>query len=94
MASLLTQSVPVALGIFILTSVIVNTRRLTDQQLEVFLILQRLTDDRVYKQWVDLDLILRSLPDDQTKRQKLELLSDMKSSGFLEESAGLWRAVK
>jgi hypothetical protein len=89
-----THSAPLAVSTSVIAALWNNIRRMSDEEVEMFLVMQRLSGQKVYEKWLHTDTILAAIPDDLGETHNRELLSSMASRGFLEESGGLWRAVK
>lgn len=90
----LTFSPPIGVAAGSLTSIFNSVKRLSDEELEIFLIMMRLTDGDVYNRYLTTDELLAAIPDDRGEKHNRELLATMRERGFLTESAGVWRAKR
>lgn len=94
MANQVTQTPSVALTATVIAAFWNNIKRLSEEETFVLRTMQRLTENDVYKRWISQDDLIQALPDDTHPTKWLDLLASMQSRGILEDSGGLWRAVK
>jgi hypothetical protein len=93
MVDLLTRRPPLAVGVSVATAVWDNVRRLTDE-LEVVHVMQTLSGDRAYANWLPLNDIVAAMPAERRRDEAPELDAGMQSRGLLEQAAGMYRAVR
>ena len=92
-ANQVTNSPHVTVGTTITAALWNNIKRLTEEELEIFKIMQRLTDGAVYAEWIDGKRLLSAIPEGDGDKNR-ERLAKMASRGILEEHGEMWRAVK
>lgn len=74
-----------------------NLRRLTDEELEVLRIMQRLTNGKIYTKWIRSDVLLNAIPAEDPDIDAAyagDLLENMAKRGILREINGRWQVVK
>ena len=94
LANLATSSPSTAVAVSTAVALWDNVTRLTDAEVEVIHVMQRLSDGHVYETWLSTEDVVKRLPPDGPIEDRLALLASLKSKNVLEEAASLWRVIK
>jgi hypothetical protein len=87
------HDIRVGAAVGLLAAALDRVRILSDEEMEVFGVMQKLSFGKIYRVWVDEADIIEALPSDRGDDTHKRTLANMKSRGILEEGAGKWPAV-
>jgi hypothetical protein len=74
-----------------------NIKRMTDEELEVIRIMQRLTEGKIYTTWLPTQLLVHAIPAENPDIDVIytgHILENMVKRGILREVNGKWQVVR